>query len=158
MAFVASATFAAVLAKPMVAHSAWMRRQASACSSAAGSSVNYASSGAWNSSTTAYAFLTCAIEDNSELPKASLTTLNIHGADNSTTANASAQTCVTYYGVAGGACGGTIYASTAVSWTGNYTLSLPRTFWDADHAADFGVIAITLPPGSSSVRGYFAAN
>jgi hypothetical protein len=100
----------------------------------------------------------CPVDDSDEFRKESITTLNLHGYDGSSSANVNAMVCVSYWVAAGGECS---TPGSNSAGTGNYTLQPSRAVWNAANRFNFGYIVVTLPaeltPTDSTLRGFFTA-
>lgn len=149
--FLVSASMSAVVAFSTASEAFWSRQDGSDCRVGAGGNDKF--TGGCNISSAGGLQLECPIADSSTHPKASITRINVHIEDNSP-AFGSVSRCVSFWNVAGGNCGSSVFTSNGVQgWS-------PPTFagWTAP---DFGYINVVLPPpsttgGFSCIQGYFA--
>lgn len=159
--FAIAATGSFVLSSTGEADAAWRRQGPSFCHLYGSTNFRNNYGEIENRSTSTTLELECPVIDDSFLPKGSLTTLNLHGADNHSNASARSMACVTYYPTVGGECGP--WAVSGDAMVGQYVLTPSRTAWSAEfHEGDFGYILVSLPAmtGSSpsTFRGYYSAN
>jgi hypothetical protein len=98
-----------------------------------------------------YVWLRCDLEDDTELPKESIRTLNVHLYQAYGNANSSARVCVSYWNVLGGACD--MWAATPVYTSGMFTLHPPVDVL-ADAGGAFPYLEVQYP-GAGVFKGYY---
>lgn len=102
-----------------------------------------------------YASAICPLSEADTFQKTSITGINVHGEDRSTTDGVQAQACFSFWSSTGGNCGSP-YAS-GNSFLGQFTGHPDLSLWGSAHANDFGYIYLRMPAptvnGVSSVHG-----
>jgi hypothetical protein len=110
-----------------------------------------------NTSTTGTGVLICPITDTTDIPHASITTMNFHVEDNHSSLSVRAFRIATFFNAVGGAIG-----DHAVSANGVTSISPPNspaTLANAwNNAANFASVMVFLPPTqgtASRIKGYY---
>jgi len=141
------------------ATTAWKRLHASACYASTSSDyVDYVeTAGIFNSGFSSMNYV-CPFNDDSTIPRVSMTTLNLHGYNGGGTTSATA--CMKFWNATGGLtfgynCGATKSVYVPGVYTLNFTPSSGLTQWGSGTVNEFGYVKVTLGP-SSSLFGFYA--
>jgi hypothetical protein len=141
--------------------SAYVSRLAhSGCVQDWGSTYAFFSGG--NNLTANTLILNCAVTDTTDISHPSMTAINVHGDDNTSSGSVWAFRCVSYWNAVGGLCGNTV-----TSPNGAFGIAVPNTpssfatQWN--NGSHFASLGIYLPPKTaggalSTIKGYFMAN
>jgi len=135
----------------------------SACVQDWGSTYSFFSGGNDLSANTL--ILNCPVTDITSIAHPTMTAVNMHFDDNTTSYGVAAFRCVFYWNSAGGTCGDAVWSS--ASGTGTVGMAVPNTpssfatQWA--NGAHFASIGAYLPPKTaggvrSSIKGYYMAN
>jgi len=149
----AAAVFGGVVAHSGVSQAFWSRQAPMDCSISLGNGSTSMYDGC-NTSTANSLVVACPVNDTSSQPKSSITTMNLHVHDNTSSGFFIAIRCVDFFNAVGSACG-----ASDSSVNGIDTLT-PPTFagWNA---TDFGSVYVTMPPASgankSCIKGLYTA-
>jgi len=141
------------------ANAKWTRTHASDCTTIGGQVVDTNYSLRNESGTQDMVFL-CAVSDTDRFLKKNVSTLNIHGLDNHSGANASAMACRSLWATTGGSCGA--MSSSSVPGFGNFTLTPSLSQWNSSTIGDFGYVYLRIPKKQSgryrsNFRGYYTS-
>jgi hypothetical protein len=157
-AFLLSALLSGSLLAAQPSIAGWVRAPGAVCNPTVAGAASPGFGGYRNNSGSNSATLVCNFNDIDTINnKSSITTLNLHGYDDTASASITAQVCVKYWDITGGEC--TSQLSSGNSFTGIYTLGFgdPGS-WYGGTDGDFGYIRVTLPPGTlNDFFGLFAS-
>lgn len=135
----------------------WKRQHAALCNSAAGGGEIYDDGNGINLGTSGSGgTMICPYDDDSAIPRTSLTTLNVHGRWGGSTTAPSVAACVKYYaGFGGQGLGYDCPAATSASNVGSFTIQPSLSVWSGN-GAEFGYLKIVVPT-NGWIYGWYTA-
>ena len=157
-----SAVVTALLASPPAAEARYKRVHASGCIEQSPSHKYLVQTGTlWNDDNSSLSALICALPEDRDFPKTAVTQLTVTGFDGNSSNAVFIHACIAYGGSTGAACDQYVATGPGGTFTGPFTLSVPRSTWTNGLSTDFAYIETFLPPvspGRSGMRGLFAAD
>ncbi|MDP2271498.1 MAG: hypothetical protein Q8K32_12245 [Archangium sp.] len=130
---------------------AWKRQNSSVCYPATiADYATYQPSGGLTNTTASSRMYICPFNEDSNVERTPVTTLNLHGFHQTGGGNSFASLCVKSWTTAGGINAGFFCSSaSAVSAAGDFVLSPNRSTWNSGtFVGHFGYVSVVLTPGS----------
>jgi hypothetical protein len=168
IAFVGAFAASATLFAARTASAKYNRVTASSCLvQGTGGWVSYTNFALSNGDASKSIDITCPVPDSDYLQHHKITTLNVHGMDNSAAGSGLGrvltEACISFYGSNSGSCGGLTFSSSG--GTGPYALQPPLSELQNElYAYDFAYVFVRLPANTgntfaaSNLRGIYISD